>query len=53
MYCVNERFFLNAEENEKLLTGDLNLVKTIYVENKAEVPVEYEYEYGEYDIHVF
>ena len=47
MYQIDKTVFLNAEENEKLLTEELYLTKVNYVESEEEVPEEYSFKYTE------
>ena len=55
MYQIKEAVYLSEEENEKLLSKELALVKVNHVKTEEEVPLEeysYKYEVGK-DLDLF
>ena len=47
MYQLGKAVFLNEEENNKLLSEELSLVKVNHVKTEEEVPEEYSFKYTE------
>lgn len=45
MYQIKEAVYLSEEENEKLLSKELSLVKVNHVKTEEEVPEEYSFKY--------
>ena len=45
MYQIKEVVYLSEEENKKLLSKELSLVKVNHVKTEEEVPDEYSFKY--------